>query len=286
MARAFREHRLKTADGPSLYMRIYEGEDARATPMLCVPGLTRNCTDFEAMAQGLAPRVTLVTPDLRGRGRSDHDPDLRRYHPDTYVADMLAVMDELDLARVVMLGTSLGGLVTMLLAQRAPERLAAAVLNDVGPMLNPVGLTRVAASAASIGPVRSWADAVRAVRHINQIAFPAYGPAEWEAFARRIYMEGPDGRPVPAYDPRIMEALGVVGAGPSDLWPAFRALGAVPTLLIHGQISDVFVKDAIPMMQALHPRLSVQEVPRVGHAPMLIEPQALDALNAFLARHA
>jgi pimeloyl-ACP methyl ester carboxylesterase len=249
--------------------------------------LTRNSKDFETVAPRLAALGRRVLAlDVRGRGRSDYDPDPMRYAVPTYVQDVLGLLDALGLERAVFVGTSMGGLITMLLGALYPGRIAAAVLNDVGPELNPAAIARISGYIGKTQPVADWAAAAAATKAIGEAAFPNKDDAFWLAFAQRCWKEQPDGRIALDYDPMIAVPFGLPdGPAPPDLKPVFQAaLGAVPTLLVRGALSDLILPEHVAAMRALKPDLSVIEVPGVGHAPMLDEPEAMDALVDFLAR--
>jgi pimeloyl-ACP methyl ester carboxylesterase len=255
--------------------------------VVCLHGLTRSSADFGDLAPWIAGRGRRVlAADFRGRGRSAWDPQPMNYVPAAYAADILALMDATGIARAVFVGTSLGGIVTMALAAMRPAAVAAAVLNDVGPTLNPAGLKRIASYAGMSAEVADWAGAAAYARRINAAAFPAYGAAEWDAFARRLFQAGPDERLRLAYDPDI--SAPIKAAGPDalapDITPLFVGLAeGRPLLLVHGAISDLVGPSEVAGMRALAPHMAAASVPGVGHAPMLDEPEALTALEAFLA---
>lgn len=276
-----------SADGLSLFARDYAPMDGPARlPVICLHGLTRNSADFEDLAPWIAEtgRRVLV-PDVRGRGRSAWDPQPMRYQPLTYAADVLSLMDAAGIARALFVGTSMGGLMTMVLASMRPAAVAGAVLNDVGPSLNPEGLKRIAGYAGRARPARDWADAATVARDINGDAFPHYGAAEWETFARRLFEPAPEGGLRLAYDPDI--AVPFRAAGPDalapDLTPLFVALAACgPLLLVRGARSDLLDKGRVDQMGLLAPHMTYAEVEGVGHAPMLGEPVAAHAIAEFL----
>ena len=274
------------ADGLRLYARDYAAAAGPArTPVICIHGLTRNAADFGEVAPWIAARGRRVLAvDVRGRGRSAFDPQPMNYVPTTYVADVLGLMDAAGIARAVFVGTSMGGIITMLAASFRPAAIAAAVLNDVGPSLNPDALKRIAEYTGRAAPVEDWAGAVAYARTVNQVAFPAYGPADWEAFARRLFVEGENGRPRLAYDPQIAAPFranpGVLAA---DMTPLFTTLATGrPLLLIRGGLSDLLDAPRAASMRALAPQMAYAEVANVGHAPMLDEPEARTALAPFL----
>jgi pimeloyl-ACP methyl ester carboxylesterase len=280
----------RSADGLTLMARDYaaRGGEGRL-PVVCLHGLTRNSRDFEAVAPWIAARGRrVIVPDVRGRGRSDYAPDPATYQPAAYVADVVAMLDALGEARAVVVGTSMGGLIAMAMAALAPSRLAGAALNDVGPKLRPEGLARIASYAGQAPTVTDWAGAAEYARRINAAAFPGYGAADWAAFARRIFREGEPGRPELDYDPNIMQPMreaAASGAPPPDLWPLFEALTRDrPVLLVRGALSDLLGAEGAAEMRARAPRMAYAEVPGVGHAPMLTEPEAQAALGGFLDR--
>ena len=282
----FADRWWRSDDGLRLYARDYAGAAGEAKlPVIAIHGLTRNSADFGAVAPMIAAtgRRALAV-DVRGRARSDRAADPMTYQPVQYARDMLALMDQAGIARAAFLGTSMGGLITMALTAIAPDRIAAAILNDVGPEVSLVGLTRIAAYAGQPVDTPTWDDAVAYVRKHNAIALPHYTDADWDAFARRVFREGPDG-PVLDYDPDI--AVPIRAAGQSalvpNLWGDFERLATGrPTLLIRGATSDLLDAEIAGRMRARAPEMGYVEVPDVGHAPMLDEPTAEAAILAFL----
>jgi pimeloyl-ACP methyl ester carboxylesterase len=276
-----------SADGLTLFARDYAGASGPAKlPVICIHGLTRNSRDFEAVAPWIAAQGRRVLAvDVRGRGRSERDPNPMNYQPPVYAGDVLALMAHAGIARAVFLGTSMGGLITMTLAAINPAVVAAAALNDVGPELSPVGLGRISGYVGGERkPVESWADAAAYIGSINGPAFPHATPEFWEAFARRTFREDA-GRPVLDYDPEIAAPFRQTPTGPApDLWPFFAGLvTGRPTLLIRGGISDLIDAEIAERMRKAAPTMAYAEVPNVGHAPMLTEPEARAALAEFLS---
>lgn len=277
--------RWLTRDGLSLYARDYAAATGPARlPVICLHGLTRNSADFEEVAPwiaGLGRRV--LVPDVRGRGRSDRDPQAR-YQPNVYGADVLALMDGLGIARALFVGTSMGGLITMTMVALRQQAVAGVVLNDVGPELAAAGIRRIMGYVGKAGPVTSWDEAAAYAQSVNGSALPHYGKAEWMAFARRTFVEDPDGKPVLAYDPAIAAALGKAKPVPKWLlWRLFARLAKRPTLLIRGGESDLIDATIAAKMRAKAPQMSYAEVPGVGHAPMLNEPAAKAALETWFS---
>lgn len=284
MSEPFRVHEWRSADGLRLYSRDY-GSDAGKLPVVCIPGLTRNSRDFEDVAPAIAAlgrRVLAV--DLRGRGQSDRSGDPRQYSPRVYADDMAVLLASIGAKRAIFLGTSLGGLVTMTLAVRRPELIGGAVLNDVGPEVGKAGLARIRSYAGKSAPVETWADAAAYVKRTNGIAFPDMPDDAWLPFAKRLFRDE-NGKPAIDYDPGIARTANpfVAWLAARLLWPAFRRLaGLGPLLLVHGEQSDIIEAGAIARMKRTAPHLRVAAVPRVGHAPMLTEPLAREAIVAFL----
>ena len=273
-----------SADGTlRLYADAQGPADAPLT-ILCLHGLTRNSADFGALAPHLSARYRVITADQRGRGKSQWDPNPANYRPATYVADMFRLLDRLQIARVVLIGTSMGGIMSMIMAATQPARVHAIVLNDIGPEVPNSGLRRLRDSLNAPARIATWHDAARQAQRVNGLAFPDYGAADWEAFARRTYAEDASGRPVAAYDPSILIALNEadLSAVPPNLWPHWAQIGSIPTLAIRGELSDLLPADILASMAARHPNLITVSVPNRGHAPMLDEPAAVSAIDTFL----
>jgi pimeloyl-ACP methyl ester carboxylesterase len=205
------------------------------------------------------------------------------YQLKVYARDVLGFLAALDIPRAVFLGTSMGGLIALTVALLRPQAIAAAILNDVGPAVDPRGVARISSYAGKPVKVRSWDDAAAYARAINQFALPAYTEADWQRMARRMFRDGPDG-PVLDYDPAIASAAKGAGLIAGLIaWLAFRRLARrVPTLLIRGEQSDILSADIAARMKRKAPGLQIAVVPGVGHAPTLTEPEALAAIGAFL----
>ena len=278
------ERWFESADGLRLYYRDYAPEAPGRLPVLCLPGLTRNSRDFEHVALRLRRERRVLCADLRGRGRSQHDPNWRNYHPGTYLGDIGRLLEHAGVERCIFFGTSLGGILTMLTAAAQPQRVAAAILNDIGPEVDPAGLARIASYVGRYAPARTWPEAVATVRATYQIALPDLTDEQWADYARRSYSDV-DGVPRLDMDPNIGEAVRAAPAAAApDLWPVFAALASVPTLVLRGASSDILSSATLERMQAAKPDLARVEVPNRGHVPLLDEPEAVAAIDAFLAR--
>ncbi len=275
-----------SADGLTLRYRDYPGP-AGPAPVLCIPGLTRNCRDYEDLARDLAGRRRAICVDLRGRGQSDYAKVAETYVPATYVADTIALLDHLGLERVVAIGTSLGGIVAMLLALQAPGRIAGAVLNDIGPDIEPEGIARIREYVGQGRSFPTWMHAARALRDQSAAIHPDYAIADWLRFAKRLMCLGSSGRIVFDYDMKIAEPFNAPPpAQPFDMWPAFRALAARPLLAIRGELSDVLSAATLARMEREAPGVEAVTIARTGHAPTLDEPEARQAIARLLEKAA
>jgi len=275
-------------DGLRLYARDYPATSGPARlPVICIHGLTRNSADFDELAPliaALSRRVLAV--DVRGRGKSQRDPRHENYNPLVYAGDVVKLMHELGIARAVFVGTSMGGLITMTLAAQHSDMVAAAVLNDIGPVLSEKGLARIAGYAGKAVALGSWNEAAGFIKDINGCAFPDNSDAEWSKWARRAFEQVEDGRLAPRYDPNIAIAMQTGKLRPTSLAArmAFRRLAKKrPVLLVRGALSDLLEARQADWMRRAAPGMQYVEVPNVGHAPMLTEPAALEAIAHFLA---
>ena len=286
----YRDHRYRSACGRlELAARDYPAAAGDEAPvLLMMHGLTRNSADFEPLAAHLAGTYRLIVPDQRGRGLSDRDPDPAQYRPDVYAQDMLALLDGLGIERVGMIGTSMGGLMALIINALRPELASAVVFNDIGPVLEDEGLDRIKSYVGPRGAMASWTEAAARCRAINAPAFPDFGSADWMAFARRTCAENADGTVSFAYDPAISQGFSDEDATvvPPDLWPLWDLLDRMPVLVIRGALSDLLSRATVEEMASRHrgPYAAV-EVPRVGHAPILDEPAVLPAIRSFCQEH-
>jgi pimeloyl-ACP methyl ester carboxylesterase len=272
-----------SADGLRLHYRDYPGGGGGRPPILCVAGLTRNARDFEGVAARLAGDWRVICLDLRGRGESEPARDSSTYNPLVYLQDVQALIAELALERVAMFGTSLGGLVAMLLAAADKPRLAGVLLNDVGPVLEEQGLDHIRAYVGRSQTWPTWVHAARALCEAQRERYPDWALDQWLVFAKRVCRLTPQGRVTLDYDMRIAEPL-KEPAPAVDLWPVFQALRGIPALLVRGALSDLLAASTAERMLAEHPDLEIVTVPRVGHAPTLEEAEAAEAIDRLLIR--
>jgi len=276
----------QSADGLRLHYRDYPGRADRP-PLLCIPGLTRNARDFDSVAESFAGEWRVIAAELRGRGDSDYAKDSATYNPVQYVGDILALFEQAGLERAVLVGTSLGGIITMLLALTAPEKIAGAVINDIGPDLEPGGMARIREYVGQGRSFSTWMHAARALKESSGAAHPDFTIAEWLAQAKRVMALGGNGRISLDYDMKIAEPILAVDPGADlafDLWPALRALAGRPVLALRGELSDLLSEATFARMAEEVPGLETVTVPRVGHPPTLAEPAAQAAIARLLAQ--
>jgi pimeloyl-ACP methyl ester carboxylesterase len=274
-------------DGLRLYARHYPVPGSRLRPAVCLAGLTRNSRDFHDLATTLATQDAagrdVYTIDTRGRGRSQHDPDWRNYTLMTELNDVLDFMTLKGISNAGLIGTSRGGLITMLMAVVRPCAIGAAVLNDIGPVIEREGLARIIAYVGRIPTPATWEEATELVQEMNRRQFTSVTPAQWAEFARQVFNDD-NGLPAPSYDPRISKAVSMMNGPIPELWPQFGALANVPVLAIRGENSDILSAETLAKMQVRHPRLETVTVKGQGHAPLLKDRPSIGAIADFLAR--
>lgn len=282
----FSDRHWQSADGLNLHYRDYPGRTDRP-PLLCIPGLTRNVRDFECVADAFAGEWRVIVAELRGRGDSDYAKDSATYNPLQYVADIGALFEQAGLEKAVLVGTSLGGIITMLLALTMPERLAGAVLNDIGPEIAPEGMARIRDYVGQGRSFPTWMHAARALKETGGAAHPDFTIADWLGHAKRLMFLGENDRIAFDYDMKIAEPIHAVPPGQEvafDMWPALRELAGRPVLALRGELSDLLSEATFARMAAEVPGLEAVTVPRVGHPPTLAEPVAQAAIARLLAK--
>jgi pimeloyl-ACP methyl ester carboxylesterase len=279
----WQDRHWQSPDGLTLHYRDYAGPEG-GIPVLCLPGLTRNARDFEGLARRLSPRWRVICPDMRGRGDSAYARNSATYTPVQYVADVNALLEQAGITRFIAVGTSLGGLMTMILAMIDPVRIAAAVLNDIGPVIEPEGLARIRDYVGQGSTFPTWMHAARALEEEQAVAFPDYALHDWLAMAKRLMVLNANGRIVFDYDMKIAEPFEKPGGEAGvDLWPGLEALGGRPVLVLRGELSDILSPATLDEMARRLPMAQTVTVPRIGHAPTLDEPEAAQAIERLLA---
>lgn len=274
----------RSSDGLKLFYRDYPcSAKGKSCPVICLPGLTRNSDDFDNLATLLSKRRRIIATDLRGRGNSDYDADRFNYQPSKYVEDIWQLLQHLDVSKVAVIGTSLGGWMAMVMAHERPAALTGVVMNDIGPELEPEGVARVLASVGMLPPVADWDEAVSQVRQHYELAFPDWPDSKWLHFAQSTYRQLRNGD----LDIRLDRNVGVasregVSGLRQDPWQLFDALRPVPLLVLRGELSDLLSKATLEKMRIRKPDLRTETVRNRGHAPYLDEPEAIDAIEIFL----
>lgn len=270
-------------DGLRLFYRDFGPKEGGAASVLCLPGLTRNSRDFEDLARRFAVDRRIICPDLRGRGESEWDSNYRNYNPAVYVEDIIRLIESEKLSKVLIVGTSLGGFLAMIIAATHPERVCGVIMNDAGPEVDPRGLERISKYAGKQEPAASWEEAANACRQNYGDALPGLSDADWAQYARQSYCED-DGVIRLDIDPRVGDAVRELDSTPADLWPVFAMLQDTPALVIRGASSDILSVGTLAKMAEVKRDLASTTVPDRGHAPLLNEPASLAAIDAFVYR--
>lgn len=280
---------ITAPDGLRLHARCYGRASAPGTPVVCLPGLARTSADFDVLATALSrdgphPR-RVIALDYRGRGLSQYDRDPANYSLPVELADVLAVATALETLPAIFIGTSRGGILTMLLAAVRPSAIAGAVLNDIGPVIEPQGLMRIKSYVGKLPQPRTFEEGGDILRRLFHSQFPRLGPDDWLAAARRMFKEE-NGRLVTTYDPKLATTLKGIDLEQQipALWKEFDALANVPVMVVRGANSDILSATTVDSMQARNPALERLQVPDQGHAPLLADIDTIGRIAAFVSR--
>jgi len=283
----WRDVYVTAQDGLRLHLREYGERTSPHLPVVCLPGLTRNVRDFHELAVFLSthrhrPRRVLAL-DFRGRGGSGYDRDWKNYTPLVEMADVLAVLDARGVEEAAFVGTSRGGLVTMLLSAARPTALKAAVLNDIGPAIDGRGLLRIKNVLSGSKVPGSWQEAKESLKRNYEGHFPGLTDDEWEIYARRTYADR-DGKPQRDFDSKLIKTLSNIDFNQplQTIWLQFDGLSKIPLMVVWGDHSDILSEATIEQMRDRHPDLELVTVAGSGHAPMLIEQPVLTRISAFI----
>jgi pimeloyl-ACP methyl ester carboxylesterase len=279
---------ISAPDGLKLHVRCYGRRSAETTPVVCLPGLTRTAADFEPLASALSHEPgsrRVIALDYRGRGLSSYDRNPANYSLPVELADVLAVVTALDAAPAIFVGTSRGGILSMLLAAVRPTAIGGGVLNDIGPVIEPHGLMRIKSYVGKLPQPRTFDEGAEILRRLFGAQFPKLGPDDWLASAHRTFKEQ-KGRLVTTYDVKLATTMnGVDGGLPvPTLWKEFDALSAKPVMVIHGANSDLLSAATVKAMRARRTALETLEVPDQGHAPLLTDADTIARIAAFVHR--
>lgn len=280
---------ISTSDGLRLHVRTYRPAAAKGLPVVCLPGLARTEADFETLALSLAsdtehPRCVFAL-DYRGRGQSGYDSDWRNYNLAVELTDVVTVLSALEIQRAVFVGTSRGGLLTMLLAATQPAFIGGAILNDIGPVIEPKGLLRIKGYIGRMPGLRDFAEGADVLRRLFGAQFPALSDDDWLAWSKRSWAQTPDGM-VARYDTSLGNTLSDFDPNQpvADLWAQFDALAAVPVMVIRGALSDLLSAETVEAMRQRKPDIETIVVPDQGHAPLLSDARVLRQISAFCRR--
>ena len=271
--------KFTTSDGLQL---AYEDE-GEGTVLLCLPGLTRNARDFDDLAE-VVSGVRLVRLTYRGRGESDYDPNYANYNVPQEAKDALELLDHLGIDKAVFVGTSRGGIIAMLTAAMAKDRMSGVLLNDIGPEINMEGLSRIMEYLGIQPKAKTFEEAAKALRATMGQEFPKLTDADWIKHAKRWMEMGPNGMRL-NYDPKLRDAVLEQASQPQpDLWPLFDAMDGLPLALIRGANSDLLSEESVAEMQRRRPDMSYANVPDKGHVPLLNEPEAVAAIERLIGQ--
>jgi pimeloyl-ACP methyl ester carboxylesterase len=289
MSSGFSDFFYASPDGLQLHARIYGEANSGHWPVVCLPGLTRNCRDFHELALHLSTRAEaprkIVAFDYRGRGQSAYDPDVRHYNVGVEAGDILAGLAALGIEEAGFIGTSRGGLIIHVLGAMRPAVLGAIVLNDIGPVVEAGGLAHIRSYLERTPKPKSHAEAVGAQRGAHGSDFPALTEADWGRMASALYRETEEGL-VPDFDPKLVDTLAGLDLTQKlpDLWPQFEALAAIPLLAIRGANSKLLSAETLEQMRKRHPCVETITVEGQGHAPFLATGGLPGAIADFLDR--
>lgn len=286
-AQNWRDVFYTSRDGLRLFARHYPASAASRRPAVCIPGLTRNARDFHRLAAYLSDPANphardVYAVDLRGRGRSARDPNWRNYNVQVEMLDVLDLMTIAGLHKPAIVGTSRGGLIAMLMATARPASIGAVVLNDIGPVIERDGLTRIVAYTGRVPLPTSWREAASLAEGMNKRTFPAVPAHDWASLARD-WFDDINGQPAHSYDQNLAKTMSLLDGPAATFWPQFESLSYLPTLAIRGELSDVLSDRTLHEMRVRHPRLETLVVPGQGHAPLLRDPETCGAVADFLA---
>lgn len=284
---SFRDIYFTSQEGLRLYAREYGSRAAAKTPVVCLPGLTRNSKDFAKLAEHLSTDRRVLCPDFRGRGKSEYASGWMDYTPAAEMRDTLDLMAVAGINHAILVGTSRGGLVAMTMSINRPTAIKAVVMNDIGPEVDPAGIARIMSYAGAMEAPATWEEAAIVIRQMNERYFPNMSGEQWHDFARMTFRDD-EGRPAMDYDPAIgtglRRAAKLSRGNIPTLWNEFRALAHVPLLLVRGENSDLLSKDTVQRMGEMHPDMTLVTAKDRGHAPFLDEPEVIEAIDTFLTK--
>ncbi len=274
-------HRISAWDGLKLHILEWAAGDSRP-PVLCLPGLVRTGGDFEILAPAIAAGRRVIAIDYPGRGASGWSRDINRHAPEACARDIMDACAALHIHRATVIGTSFGGLLAMGLAAARPGLVRAVVLNDIGPDVGAEGADFVRDFVGLDPAFRTLGECVAFLRgKLPPLSLDT--ESDWRRMAELTYKPGQDRRFHPLWDIRIAKLL---DRPMPDLWALWTGLAHRPVLLIRGEASNILLPATVARMRIERPDMRVVSLPGIGHAPILTEPPALSAIQAFLQEHA
>lgn len=278
-------HFISAPDGLKLHARLWGAPVAGKTPLLCLPGLSRNTMDFDVIAEDIARERQVLAFDYRGRGLSGWDPKFENYSYPVELADITAMATALGVHRAVVLGTSRGGIHALLLTAARPGLLAGVILNDIGPVVDGRGLARIKSYLGKIPTPANHEEGARLLKSLADKQFPSASDADWRRQAEAVWFEK-DGKLAFSFDPGLAKSLEAMNFDQPipTLWPQFDGLAGVPTMVIRGEHSDILAVETVREMAARRPDLETMTVPGQGHAPFLTDQPTIGRIAAF-CRH-
>lgn len=277
-----------SADGTRIDATVH-GTDTDGLPVVCLPGMTRNARDFDALATVLSrpetgPARRVIVVDFRGRGRSGRTPG-DTYNLEVEMTDLLTALDGWGIGEAQFVGTSRGGLLTMFLALFEPQRIERVVLNDIGPTIERIGLARIAQTVGAAMHHASYDALASHLVRVQSTQFPRLNGGQWRRYAEQLASPNGEGGVTLDYDPAMADT--VRGYSPDDpapdFWPAFAALGGKPVLVIRGAHSDLLSAATVESMRRRHCGLQTLVIPDEGHAPLLWDRLSTETIKTFLA---
>jgi len=269
-----------TSDG----LRLAYDDAGEGLPLVCLAGLTRNMNDFNFVRPHLLSHFRVIRLDSRGRGKSDFDSDYHNYNVLKEAHDVVELLDHLGIEKFATLGTSRGGILSMLIAAAHKDRLLGVFLNDIGAMIAPEGLANIFSYLGTPPAFKSYDEAADAMVVAMARNFPGVSRDRWYAQSQNLWKEGPQGLEM-TYDAKLRQAFLEQSAADAmtDLWLAFQALDGVPIALLRGEFSDILSEDTATEMQKRRPDMLYAMATNRGHVPFLDEPEALELIARFSA---
>lgn len=288
MSDTFKHAYCQSTDGLKLHAKII-GPDNAALPVLCLPGLTRTTDDFDDIARAIATGPTprkVIAMDFRGRGLSGYDDNAANYNVMTEMADVFTMLAHLNIPRAIFLGTSRGGLVSMVIAATKPDMMAGLILNDIGPKLEMGGLMKIKGYIANPPPRQTYEEAAAGLKELFASVFPDLDNAGWMAWARRAFRDKQGGGLERTYDLKLSTTLDAIDPNNPQppAWDLFAKLDGKPLMLIHGLLSDLLSAESAAEMGARHPGMELVKVANEGHAPLLSDKPTQARIVEFCER--